>query len=84
MKDRLQELFDEDPSLANAVHPRAGITPLFCLPDDEDAAAEMTEFLLACRASPNARNKTGETAEQAARKRGLIDAADLMQLNDED
>lgn len=82
MKERLQELFDENPSLANAVHPRAGITPLFCLPDDEDDAVEMTEFLLARHASPEARNGNGETAEQIARKRGLIDAADLMQPDD--
>ncbi len=77
MKERLRELLAEDPSLANARHPRAGVTPLFCLPDDEDDAAEMAELLLAYGANPAAMNN-GETAEQAARKRGLIDAADLM------
>jgi ankyrin repeat protein len=78
MRERLRELFAADPSLANAIHPRAGITPLFCLPDDEDEAVEMTEFLLAHGANPNVRNSEDLTAEQAARKRGLIDAADLM------
>ena len=35
-------------------------------------------MLLAHGADPNATNKEGLTAEQAARRRGLIDAADLM------
>ncbi len=42
MTDRVRELLAADPKLANAVHPKAGITPLFCLPDDEDQAVEMT------------------------------------------
>jgi len=78
MADRLRELFTEDPQLANAVTPKAGITPLFCLPDDEDAAVEMTTLLMAHGADPSLVNKEGMTAEQVARKRGLIDAADLM------
>jgi hypothetical protein len=82
MKERLRELFAQDPSLANAPHPRAGLTPLFCLPDDEDDALEMAELLLAYDANPDAMNKKGETAEQAARKRGLIDAAELMRHDD--
>ncbi len=83
MRERLRELFAADPSLANAIHPRAGINPLFCLPDDEDEAVEMTEFLLAHGANPNVKNSEDLTAEQAARKRGLIDAADLMRGEDE-
>jgi ankyrin repeat protein len=82
MKERLRELFAEDPSLANAPYPRGGVTPLFCLPDDEDDAAEMAELLLAYGANPDAMDKNGETAEQAARKRGLVDAADLMRQDD--
>jgi len=78
MKERLRDLFAADPALVNAVHPRAGVTALFCLPDDEDEAADMTEFLLAYGADPGVRNKEGPTAEQAARNRGLVDAADLM------
>jgi uncharacterized protein len=78
MVERLRELFAEDPQLANAVAPRAGITPLFCLPDDEDAAVAITTLLLAHGADPNIVNEDGLTAEQDARRRGLIDAADLM------
>jgi hypothetical protein len=48
------------------------------LPDDEDAAVEMASLLMAHGADPRFVNKEGLTAEQAARKRGLIDAADLM------
>ncbi|MPZ37698.1 MAG: hypothetical protein GEU95_06485 [Rhizobiales bacterium] len=57
--------------------------PLFCLPDDEDEAVEMTTLLLAHGADPSVTNKDGLTAEQVARKRGLIDAADLMCGKDE-
>jgi uncharacterized protein len=78
MAERLRELFAEDPRLANARAPRAGDTPLFYLPDDEDAAIAMTTLLLAHGADPTTVNKEGLTAEQDARRRGLIDAADLM------
>lgn len=78
MTDRLHELFAAEPALANAVDPRAGVTPLFCLPNDEDQAVEIAGFLLAHGADPSVRNKAGLTAEQAARNRGLTDAADLM------
>jgi ankyrin repeat protein len=78
MAKRLRELFAEDPQLVNAVAPRAGITPLFCLPDDEDEAVAMTILLLEHGADPNVVNKEGLRAEQDARGRGLIDAADLM------
>jgi ankyrin repeat protein len=78
MAERLRELFAEDPQLVNAVAPRAGVTPLFCLPDDEDAAVAITRLLLEHGADPNIVNREGLTAEQHARHRGLIDAADLM------
>ncbi len=78
IKDRLLQLFAEQPALVNAVNPRRGVTPLFCVPDDEDAALEMTEFLLAHGADREARSKDGQTAEELARQRGLMDAADLM------
>jgi hypothetical protein len=82
MAERLRELFAEDPQLVNAVAPRAGITPLFCLPDDEDDAVDMTMLLLEHGGDPNAVNKEGLTATQDARRRGLIDAADLMSGNE--
>jgi hypothetical protein len=78
MAERLRALFAEDPQLVNAVAPRTGLTPLFCLPDDEDAAVAITTLLLAHGADPNNVNKDGLTAEEDARRRGLIDAADLM------
>jgi len=84
LAERLRELLAEDLQLANAVAPRAGITPLFCLPDDEEKAVSMATLLLAHGADPNFVNKEGLTAEQDARRRGLIDAADLMSGDDTD
>jgi ankyrin repeat protein len=78
MAERLRELFAVDPTLVNAVYPKFDATPLFALPDDEEEAVEMAAALLAHGADPQIRNKDGLTAEQAARMRGLIDAADLM------
>lgn len=78
MAGRIGELLAEDPALANADNPRYGVTPLFCLPDDEDQALEMTEFLLAHGADPFFRDKKGVSAEEAARKRGLLEVAELM------
>jgi ankyrin repeat protein len=78
MTERLRALFAEDPRLANAVTPRGGITPLFCLPDDDDDALAMAILLLEHGADPDIVNKDGLTAEQNARRRGLIDAADFI------
>jgi uncharacterized protein len=78
MTDRLRELLATNPALANAVQPRSGITPLFALPDDEDDAADMAALLLDHGADPELRDRAGQSAEQVARKRGLMDAADLM------
>ena len=58
--------------------PGIGGTPLFFLPDDEGRAVDMAEFLMARGADPRAKNKEGNTPEQAARKRGLDDAADVI------
>jgi ankyrin repeat protein len=76
---RLESVLHNDPTLAN--HTLAGHdapTPLFCLPDDDEAAAAVTRVLLAHGAEPSVRNPQGKTAEQAARFCGLDDAADLM------
>src|SRR5690606_34962162 len=75
--ERLRTVLAEQPELANAVSPR-GVTPLFSLPDDEEAAARVVEVLLASGADRHARNAEGETPEQAARRRGLDDAAELL------
>jgi ankyrin repeat protein len=75
--DRVRELVKEDPSLANREdHP--GEPALFCLPDDDERALELAELLLSFGANPKARNPLGQTPADAARKRGLDDAADLL------
>jgi uncharacterized protein len=83
MKERLRELLAAEPALANTPSPKKGVTPLFCLPDDEEDAVEMTELLLAHGADPGIKDRDGRTAEQVARERGLFDAADLMRGEDE-
>ena len=78
-KDRLSELFADDPDLVNARHARSGCTPLFLLPADEDGATEMAAFLLDHGADPNIRDlEDGITAEESLRRRGLIDLADFL------
>jgi ankyrin repeat protein len=78
MKDRLRELITAEPALANLEHFRSGSTPLFMLPDDDDAALEMAQFLLEQGADPAFRGKDGRTPAQAARQRGLVRAAALL------
>ena len=75
--DRAGEVMSAQPALAQARN-RHG-SPLLCLlPDDEEEAVRVTQFLLAHGADPRVTNKAGETAIQVARRRGLDDAADLM------
>jgi hypothetical protein len=74
---RLAEVLEAEPALANARR-RNGRTPLFDLPDDEDAAAAVTRLLLAYGADPRLTNAEGLTPERAARDRGLDEAAELM------
>jgi hypothetical protein len=78
----LDALLTSDPSLANWQgehrNDRVAPAPLFCLPDDEDRAAEVARILLAHGADPTLTNGEGQTAEQYSRFRGLDEAADLM------
>src|SRR5690606_36583956 len=74
---RLEELFAAEPALANLAHFRSRMTPLYTLPDDPSAAIEMARFLLAHGADPDVRT-AGVTPADAARKRGLHDAAALL------
>jgi ankyrin repeat protein len=68
--DRVQAILEDDPALAREVNPN-GSTPLWWLPDDEAAAMAIVELLLAAGADPSARNKSGSTAADWARQRGM-------------
>jgi len=75
--ERLRELFSEDPALATApIH--AHEPPIFCLPDNDERAAELVELLLSFGADIIAKNAEGQTPLEVARKRGLEDAAALL------
>lgn len=74
---RLRELLAVEPGLANR-EDRPGEPALFCLPDDEEKAVEMAELLLSFGANPTFRNPSGQTPADVARRRGLDDAAELL------
>lgn len=75
---RLEDVLREEPALVHSTN-REG-DPLICwLPDDEMAAMEVAELLLRHGADPTARNGKGETPAEIARKRGLDDAADVIE-----
>lgn len=74
---RLRELLLQEPDRANR-QDRPGETALYCLPDDEDKAVELTELLLSFGADPTFRNPLGQTPADVARRRGLDEAAALM------
>jgi hypothetical protein len=77
---RLEVVLAADPSLADERLPvDQAPTPLFCLPDDEDAAEEVARILMAHSADPRARDADGRTPADAARARGLDEAAQLME-----
>ena len=79
-RQRLDAVLASAPALANhRLEVEDAPTPLFCLPDDEDAAMEVAEILLRHGADSQARNGRGQTPVQAARRRGLDDAADLIE-----
>lgn len=75
--ERLEALFAGDPALANAPT-RSGEPPLFCLPDDDENAADLAELLLARGADRQARNAAGLTPAEAALGLGLLDTAALL------
>jgi len=77
---RLEAVLAAEPALANHhLDTEDAPTPLYCLPDDDEAAAEIAEILLRHGADPNARNGQGQKPAVAARRRGLDDAADLIE-----
>jgi len=74
--DRLRELMAQDPSLASLSS--RGAPPLFALPDEESGAVDVAELLLSFGADARVRNAEGLTPAEAARRRGLEDAAALL------
>ena len=77
---RLQALLTEDPSRARERFDD-GEAPslLFCLPDDEAKAVDVTRLLLAAGAHAKIKNAKGQTAADAAQARELYEAADVME-----
>jgi ankyrin repeat protein len=75
---RLRQLLTEDRTLTDKPG-RWGEPPLLCLPDTDEAAAEIVDLLLAFGADRSVRNKEGQTPAEAARKRGLEDTAMLLE-----
>jgi ankyrin repeat protein len=67
-------LLADDPQRARVVT-REGTTPLWWLPDDEAAALELVDLLIAAGADPAAKNKDGKTAADWARRRGMLAVA---------
>ena len=74
--ERLRQVLTAEPTLARTVN--WGMTPLFCLPDDDGQAVEIVELLLAHGTDPTIRNSDGVTAADFARKHGLDDASELI------
>ena len=77
--ERLEQVLTAEPESANhRLDVEDRITPLFCLPEDEDAAMAVADILLRHGADPSLRNPQGKTPADVARQRGLDDAADLI------
>jgi ankyrin repeat protein len=74
---RLRELLSEEPDRANR-EARPGEPGLFCLPGDDEKAVEVVELLLSFNADPTFKNPLGQTPAQAARRRGLDEAAAVL------
>jgi ankyrin repeat protein len=70
-------LFAADRSLASSIT-RGDEVPLFALPDNDERAIDVAELLLAHGADPSVKNGAGLTPAQAARKRGLNEAAAVI------
>ena len=74
---RLREVLRGGPVAREAVDDN-GITPLWWLPDDEQAAVEIVSLLLANGADAGRVSKNGRTAADWADERGLTEAARLL------
>ena len=76
--ERLREVLRTEPKLAKSVDDE-GITPLWWLPDDETKALEIVELFVAHGADPSLKSKEGRTAADWARKRGMLQVAQLLE-----
>lgn len=72
-------LTDEPERISHSIPGDDNPTLLFCLPDEDDAAADIVRILLSRGADTATRNPAGKTAAEVARLRGLDEAADLME-----
>ncbi len=85
LTDRLEAVLASEPErIAFAIPGDESPTHLFCLPDEDEPAAEVVRVLLAYGADPAMRNPAGKTAADVARLRGLDEAADLMEARHAD
>jgi ankyrin repeat protein len=73
---RVREVLDADPRRAKTTYHSQ--TPLFWLPDDEEAALEIVDAFLTHGADRMMRNADGETAAEAAEARGVDRVAARM------
>ena len=73
---RIREVLSAEPRLARVSW--EGGTPLFNLPDDEEAAAEIVRLFLAGGADAGFTRKDGATAATIAKARGLTAAGELL------
>jgi len=74
--DRLRELFEAEPQLAQEVDKHGSL--FFHLPDDEDLAIDIAELLLAYGANPELRNAEGHNAIDEFEKRGCPDLVETL------
>ncbi len=85
LTERLSAVLDGEPTrIAHSLSKDENPTHLFCLPDDEEQAADVVRILLKYGADPAVRNPAGKTAADVARLRGLDEATELMEAGHAD
>jgi ankyrin repeat protein len=78
--ERLAAVLASEPALAGeTLQEETAPTLLFCLPDDDDAAVAVARLLIAHGADPGVRDPKGRTPADAARARGLDEAAEAIE-----
>lgn len=78
--DRLKVVLNAEPALANQrLAQDEAPTPLYCLPDDEELAVKVARLFIDHGADPAVRDGKGRTPADAARLRGLEEAAELIE-----